>query len=429
MGGVETYTLHLAQAVQELGHEVHILTGEPVSRPDLAVEIKADAYAGIPVTRLIYDYLRRPVYQRASYSDPLVTAQLKAILQKLQPDVVHATSLSLVMAGLIEATTTLNLPLIYTATDFVLTCRRGTYLKRNETICSERENLALCTACMGPQTTLEKFLAGIWRFTPAAISQPLLISAEKIIGKRADFVQAAGSMQYRLDYLSQWRSKIEHIIAPSTYMRDMLIHNDFPPARITVSPYGVRLPSVHFAQIPSPKLRFAFIGRVAALKGVHLLIEAFRQLPPSERVELTLYGQAEVKSDQYLRQLQQKVAHIPNVKFAGVVDNTHISEIYRNLDVLIVPSIWPENSPITILEALAHGIPVIASDVAGIADLVQHEVNGLIFANQNIEDLVRQMSRCLESPELVAQLAGNCKLVKSLREDARDLTNLYARVI
>jgi glycosyltransferase involved in cell wall biosynthesis len=181
--------------------------------------------------------------------------------------------------------------------------------------------------------------------------------------------------------------------------------------------------------VPSPKQRFGFSGRIAAIKGVHLLLEAFQQLPQPERAELTLYGQAEVRSDQYYQQLKKQVTHLPNIKCAGVADNAQISQIYRHLDVLVVPSIWPENSPITILEALAHGIPVIASDVKGIADLVQDEVNGLIFANQNVQDLTRQMTRCLDSPELVAQLEAQCRPVKSLSEEIADLIRLYEEVL
>lgn len=429
VGGVETYTLHLAHAFQGAGHEVHILTGEPIPRKNLAVEIQEDVYEGVPVTRLVYDYLRRPVAERASYSDPLVTAQIKAALQKLQPDLVHATSLSLLMAGMIEATSTLNIPLVYTATDFVLTCRRGTYLKRDESICVEQEEVALCTACMGPYTRFEKLLNQIWELTPKGLAQPFLPLAEAIVGKRADFVYASSSIQYRLNYLSKWMPKIERIIAPSTHMRDTLVLNGFPAERITISAYGVQPPKANFSKTTSMKLRFGFIGRVTSIKGTHLLIEAFKQLPRQEKAQLTIYGKADVKSGQYMRMLQHQAANQSNITFAGFVNNADIAKIYRQLDVLVVPSIWPENSPVTILEALAHGIPVITSDVRGIADLVQHEVNGLIFANQNVQDLGMQMARCQDSPDLVSRLASQCRLIKSLAEDANDIIQLYEEIV
>ena len=429
IGGVEIYTLRLAHAFQQMGHDVHILTGEPTPRKNMAVEVQEDVYEGIPVTRLTYDYLRRSVANRASYSDSLVTAQIKAILRKIEPDVIHATSFSLLMAGTIEAASYLDLPLVYTATDFVLTCRRGTYLRRDNQICSEKEEVALCTACMGPQTQLEVWLDRIWRLSPESLARQLLPSVESIIGKKADFVHAASSIAYRLDHLSGWPQKIERIIAPSTYMRDMLVLNGFPKEKIQFSPYGVVMPETNFKKIPSSKLRFGFIGRVTSIKGVHLLLEAFELLPNQEKAQLTIWGSAETKSEKYMHLLEQQATHLPNVQFAGSIDNAQISQFYRQLDILVIPSTWPENSPITILEAQAHGIPVIASDVEGIADLVQHEVNGLIFASQDVDDLAYQMARCLTSPELVTRLAHQSRLVKTIQEDARNTISLYKEIV
>jgi glycosyltransferase involved in cell wall biosynthesis len=212
-------------------------------------------------------------------------------------------------------------------------------------------------------------------------------------------------------------------------MRDMLVLNGYPQTRIVVSPYGVHSPSVDFRRVTSHKLRFGFIGRLTSIKGVHLLLKAFKQVSQQGKAQLTIYGKADAKADGYMRILQRLAAKSLNINFAGFVDNNSISDIYRHLDVLVVPSIWPENSPITILEALAHGIPIIASDAKGIADLVQHDVNGLIFANQDSRDLARQMSRCLDSPELVDKLAANCRMIKSLAEDADNIIKLYKQLL
>ena len=156
----------MAQALQQRGYDIHILTSEPISHQDLSIEIREDIYQGIPVTYLAYDYMRRTAAERASYSDPLITAELQTVLQKLQPDLVHATSLSLLMAGLIEAATHLNLPFIYTATDYVLTCRRGTYFKRTRSICTIREELTACTTCIGPHNLAEYWLKQAWHLLP-----------------------------------------------------------------------------------------------------------------------------------------------------------------------------------------------------------------------------------------------------------------------
>ena len=163
VGGVEFYTLRLAKALQNLGHQALILTGEPAPQNDLSVQALEKIYEGVPLIRLIYDYYRRPVSHWAAYSGPLITDQIEQVLRVYHPDVIHATSLSLLMAGAIEAATRVNLPLVYTVTDFVLTCRRGIYVKRDDSLCAEKDAVELCMACMGPHTAVEKSLNGLCR--------------------------------------------------------------------------------------------------------------------------------------------------------------------------------------------------------------------------------------------------------------------------
>ncbi len=427
MGGVEIYTYRLACAWQNMGQQVYILTGEPVPQKDLTVEVKENTYNSIPVIRLRYDDHKFPVTARAAYSDPIITAHLKAILQKLQPDLVHATSLSLLMGGTIEAALTLGLPFVYTATDFVLTCRRGTYLTWDNRICNQPESLAQCAACLGPHSPLEIRLNQLWQRLPPTMGRPLLAMAERLLRKKGDIFNAPASIAHRLNYLPYWRQQIPRLIAPSHYIRAMFILNGFPSERIMVAPYGVPLPEtseiLKISEVGQP-IRFSFIGRVTFIKGVHLLLEAFSQLP-SQMASLTIYGEADVKADRYWHSLQQKGTALPNVKFMGRVDNLNISQIYQQTDLLVVPSIWPENSPITILEAQAHGVPIIASDVGGIADLVQHEVNGLIFANGNSADLATQLLRCVNEPYLVASLAARRRPVLSIETQARELLESF----
>jgi len=91
------------------------------------------------------------------------------------------------MAGTIEAASDLNIPLVHTAMDRVLICRRGFHLKHDNRICSAKEELELCTACLGPRNRFESWLNRVWQLTPNSIAAPLLPVAERVIGKRADF--------------------------------------------------------------------------------------------------------------------------------------------------------------------------------------------------------------------------------------------------
>jgi glycosyltransferase involved in cell wall biosynthesis len=95
------------------------------------------------------------------------------------------------------------------------------------------------------------------------------------------------------------------------------------------------------------------------------------------------------------------------VTFCGQVDNQRIAAIYEQIDVLVVPSVWPENNPVTITEAMASGLPVIASDIGGISELVEHGVTGLLAPPRDPRALADIIERLLKDPDLRREMGQN----------------------
>ncbi len=105
--------------------------------------------------------------------------------------------------------------------------------------------------------------------------------------------------------------------------------------------------------------------------------------------------------------------------FCEQVDNEHIAALYEQMDVRVVPSVWPENSPVTITEAMASGIPVISSDIGGISELVEHGVTGLLAPPRDPRALADLIERLLKGPDLRRELGQNGRT--SIRQhDVRD---------
>src|SRR5208337_832744 len=117
-----------------------------------------------------------------------------------------------------------------------------------------------------------------------------------------------------------------------------------------------------------------FIGYLGEHKGVHVLINALRRID-KRRMTLNIAGDGALM-DTY-RQQVRSLGLEDTVKFWGKVAD--IERIYAQTDVLILPSIWPENQPLTIIEAMSSGIPVIASDIGGIPELVDDGIDGYLF--------------------------------------------------
>ncbi len=125
---------------------------------------------------------------------------------------------------------------------------------------------------------------------------------------------------------------------------------------------------------------------------------------------------------------KQSVA-LKGVTWAGELDRSAVRQLLGSLDVIVMPSRWPENSPNVVLEAQAMGIPVIGARVGGIPELVQHEHNGLLFAAGDAGDLAAQMARLVREPDLRRRLGAAAPDVRSLDDEADDLLATYRTVM
>ena len=96
--------------------------------------------------------------------------------------------------------------------------------------------------------------------------------------------------------------------------------------------------------------------------------------------------------------------------------------------MIIVPSVWYENSPNVILEAFAHKTPVIASNLGGMAELVKEQVNGLLFTPGDEVDLARQIKKIVGDPSTLDRLSQGIEPVKSLAQEIDEIEAIYRNI-
>ncbi len=142
----------------------------------------------------------------------------------------------------------------------------------------------------------------------------------------------------------------------------------------------------------SKSLRLGFVGTLIPSKGAHVIAQALGLLPKGT-AEIHFYGQFVNYhgDDSYKDVLRQKLSGLPHV-FHGPLPHANVAEALARMDALVVPSVWPENSPLVIHEALQAGVPVIASRIGGIPELVREGQTGLLFRVGDAGDL----ARCIE---------------------------------
>lgn len=238
-------------------------------------------------------------------------------------------------------------------------------------------------------------------------------------------------VEERLRHVREAVAHVDLFVAPSPFLAREMRAFGLPAARLEESDYG--LPTERFAAFarrPERWLRFGYVGTLAPHKGVHLLIEAFRRLRPAggrPAPVLRVHGNL-TWFPAYCARLR-RLAEGAAVEFLGEFDNRRAAEVYAGFDVLVVPSLWWENAPLTIHEASLTGTPVVAADFGGMADFVTPGRNGLLFRRADASDLARQMQAFVDDPALLSRLGQPVFPVKGIEEDAANLERRYAALL
>ena len=201
--------------------------------------------------------------------------------------------------------------------------------------------------------------------------------------------------------------KVDRFVAPSQYLADRYAANGIPRDRISVIGYGIDFERFEDVRREHAIFTLGFIGYLGKHKGLDVLLRALSLVPDSGELRLLVAGDGEEREN--LEALCQDLRLDRVVTFRGRVDNRNIRAIYEQIDVLIVPSVWPENSPVTIAEAMASGIPVIASDIGGIGELVGKGVTGLLAPSRDPRALAESIERLRKDPGLRRQMGRNAQ--------------------
>jgi glycosyltransferase involved in cell wall biosynthesis len=211
----------------------------------------------------------------------------------------------------------------------------------------------------------------------------------------------------RCDFLKLQLRDVDAFISPSLYLAETYVRAGIPIGKMHVIWNGVDV--ARFSRIVkkprSGRIRFTFIGQFGLHKGIDTFLNALALIPFPDRITANLVGGGEL-----VEHLHQRVAALglgSVVKFWGKLDNSRIDEVFTETDVQVLPSIWPENQPVSITEAMASRTPVIASATGGIPELVTDGYNGYLFQSGNPRELAEKMSEFIKHPELIERFGAN----------------------
>jgi glycosyltransferase involved in cell wall biosynthesis len=429
--GSEIYACELAR---ELGKRADVFILAAEYDPTTAHgTIRWRAHDGLTVIELVNNWEFR--HFEETYSSERLNAQLRHVLDATSPDVLHVHNLLNLSFDLPRIARERGIATVATLHDYTLVCASGGQRVHVAdahvctTIDAER-----CARCF-PQSALSRQLAA-GRVTRGVAGRALgaggllvrrlapSIAASAVRGLDGPHV-SAGDIRRRLAYARHVLETLDLIVAPSASMAEEFVRLGADPDRMEVSDYGFA-PIAFTAERTRKRhepLRIGFVGTLVWHKGAHILVDASRTL--TGLFEVHIHGDTTVFPD-YAAELRRAAGG--GVVFHGGFDRDRVDEVYRDLDVLVVPSLWPENSPLVIHEAFMRRIPVVGARIGGMPELVRDHVNGLLYDPFSAESLHRCLQRLVDDRDLVDALGARASAVKTIEDDAREWEARYRNV-
>jgi len=404
-GGAEVYALELYEAMTASENVEPLLVARMRPGPQSERWVRP----GTPFFRVpgdsnqyfvLTDQKNFDFFNMTSRDRSLYSRHFANFLDAYQPDLVHFQHTLFLGYDLVSQVHRQlpDVPMVYTLHEYLPICHRdGQMLRTSGELCTHATPLR-CNQCF-PRTSPANFYL------------------------RERFI----------------KSHLEHVdlfLAPSRFLLERYVDWGIPRERIRFEDYG-RLP----VDLPKPapgreghaRNRFGFFGQISHYKGAALLVEAMRLLADQGLdAHLRLHGaNLELQPEEFRQEFSQLMEETKggNVSYLGPYDRSELPRLMEEIDWVVVPSLWWENSPLVIQEAFLHGRPVICAGIGGMAEKVEDGVNGLHFTAGDAVGLAEKLLEAATTDGLWQRLRDGIPSVYGMNEHVRSLSKAYADLL
>jgi glycosyltransferase involved in cell wall biosynthesis len=362
-GGAEIILQRTAEGLQQRGCDVSVL----VTGPDAGLAV--DTVNEVKVYRAgLHNFywqfsaqrpgrLARLGWHLRDRYNSAMRAYVKQVIKREQPQVVVCHNLAGWSVSVWDEITAAGLPIVQVLHDMYLMCPSSNMFKKGR--CCQQQ----CGSC-------QQFRKG-----------------HDV--RSAQVSTVVGVSNYMLEKLQKH--------GYFTGARGYVVHNASPYAAMP-TPSAPRPISEIWKKAP---LRFGYMGTLSEQKGLRWLIEQFQRLPFNATLQIA--GRGQLSDEAQLKAL----ATSPKISFVGYQKP---EEFYRQIDVAVVPSIWNEPFGLVAVEACAHSVPVIASRMGGLPEIIQDPLNGLLCSPDDPDSLGHAMLRLHQQPELLERLSKQARV-------------------
>lgn len=423
-GGAEAYALELHRSLRDSDEldSIFLARGGPplsaVGRPHFGSYISLAGSSPDEYFMFTDGYDYDWTFGTIRHDKELYTKHFTRFLLAIEPDVVHLHHTMFFGYDLLRAIRNAlpDVPIVYTLHEFMPICHRQGQMVRtvDERPCME-SSPQRCNECF-PEISPQTFFM-------------------------------------RKRFIESHLSVVDLFLAPSAFLRDRYVDWGIPPDRILVEEYGRTPPAGEApAADRSHRNRFGFFGQLTPYKGLQVVLEAMRELgadtasgdPLQQALAAAgLEGRAEpgpteprcwihganldLQPGDFRARIEELLAETARtVTFVGRYSHDRLPSLLSNVDWVIVPSIWWENSPLVIQEAFHFGRPVLCSNVGGMAEKVEDGVNGLHFRAGDPLSLAETMRKAVGTPGLWEQLRSGIQPIYTMETHVQRLAKLYS---
>ena len=378
-GGDCIYTLNLESLLKSKGHEVAVFaTQHQQNQPN-----KFQHYfpSEVSFSSSSKKNLAKTVLRPLGATE--VKQKFTALLNDFQPDIVHLnnihTHLSPVLAEIAHKK---KIRVIWTLHDYKLLCPRYDCLR----------NGVSCSLCFS-----DKFNALKYKCM-----------------KNSLFASALAYLEARKWSKAKLEKYTDVFICPSEFMKSQMLAGGFKEEKLIVLHNFVSISRNNLTNCKREDY-YCYAGRISKEKGIETLLQAAQQLS----YPLKIAGKGPLFDD-----LQSLYAS-NKIEFLGRLDREEVNSLLEKARFSVIPSEWYENNPLSGIESLCFGTPVLGANIGGIPELIKEEFNGLLFASGNKEDLKNKIEKMYNSTFDYTSIAQKAQGNYSPNEYYADLMTIY----
>ncbi|MEW6571868.1 MAG: glycosyltransferase [Nitrospirota bacterium] len=323
----------------------------------------------------------------------------RKFISELKPDIVHFYHFLGFSISPLQICAELGLPICVTLQDEWILCEQLFYLQPDGSFCSGPENIEKCVRCFEgrhPETQLHK---------------------------NQDYITQVFSLRRKV--LQEAVSFVDKLFVPSRFLYDELQRHGFSNPNTTVMPLGLNAFKPMKRESQTGLTRISYLGNINALKGLDIVIQALNIIN-AQNIQLNIFGN--VQDQNYFNQVMQNNLKPQQVRYCGQYTPEDLPSILSKTDVAVVPS-RSESYSFVVRECFHAGVPVIASNVGGIPEVIKTNENGLLFEPGNYQDLATKLMLVLQNPKMLMKFRKNIKPMRTIAEDAEQLEVIYRKIL